>query len=82
MALHEINAEQLLARRSWDKLLEHQGLMTPFIPEEIKWVARCWHTKAQQRTDMLYGAIITPRCICIPVLGGRSSTAVASLLPR
>lgn len=54
------HAGQLLARRGWDKLLSHQGLMTPFTPEEIEWITGFWRTKAQQRTDMLYGALLLP----------------------
>ncbi|RZJ95501.1 MAG: hypothetical protein EOO60_00145 [Hymenobacter sp.] len=54
------HAGQLLARRGWDKLLGHQGLMTPFTPEETEWITGYWRTKAQQRTDMLYGALLLP----------------------
>lgn len=70
------HAGQLLARRGWDKLLSHQGLMTPFTPEEIEWITGYWRTKAQQRTDMLYGALLLPHEVFARLSwkGGRSTT--------
>ena len=54
------HAGQLLARWGWDKLLSPQGLMADLTPEEVEWIAEFWRTKAQQRTDMLYGALLLP----------------------
>jgi hypothetical protein len=71
------HAGQLLARRGWDKLLGHQGLMTPFTPEEMEWITGYWRTKAQQRTDMLYGALLLPHEVFAHLSwkGGRSTTS-------
>ena len=54
------HAGQLLAYRGWDKLLEQHGSMEDFSPEEVAWVTDYWRTKKQQRTDMLYGALLLP----------------------
>jgi hypothetical protein len=71
------HAGQLLARRGWDKLLSHQGLMTAFSPEEIEWITGYWRTKAQQRTDMLYGALLLPHEVFAHLSwkGGHSTTS-------
>ncbi|TVT43746.1 hypothetical protein FNT36_06575 [Hymenobacter setariae] len=77
------HAGQLLARRGWDKLLSHQGLMTPFTPEEIEWITGFWRTKAQQRTDMLYGALLLPHDVFARLSwkgGSLSATAPASTM--
>ncbi len=53
-------AGQLLAQRGWDKLRGHKGVMAAFTQEETEWVTNYWLTKAQRRTDMLYGAMLLP----------------------
>jgi hypothetical protein len=55
-----MQAGQLLARRGWDKLLSHQGLMGAFTPEEVEWVTSYWHTNTQHQNAMLYGALLLP----------------------
>lgn len=54
------HAGQLLARWGWDKLLSPQGLMATLTLEEVEWISKFWRTKTQQRTDMLYGALLLP----------------------
>lgn len=74
------HAGQLLARRGWDKLRGQEGLMASFTPEEIEWITGYWRTKAQQRTDMLYGALLLPHEVFARMSwkGGRSTTSSPS----
>lgn len=69
------HAGQLLARWGWDKLLGQQEMMTAFTPEEIEWVTGYWRTKAQQRTDMLYGALLLPHDVFASLSWKGSRTA-------
>jgi hypothetical protein len=34
--------------------------MTALTTEEVEWLTGYWRTKPQQRTDMLYGALLLP----------------------
>lgn len=63
--LHELqafltHAGQLLSRQGWHKMLGDQRLMSPFTPEESKWVTEHWLSAAQHRTNVLYGAVLLP----------------------
>lgn len=50
----------LLERRGWHKLLGDQRLMSPFTPEESKWITSHWLSRDQQRNSALYGAVLLP----------------------
>jgi hypothetical protein len=54
------HAGLLLERRGWYKLLGDQRLMSPFTPEESKWIASHWLSRNQQRNSTLYGAVLLP----------------------
>lgn len=54
------HAGQLLARWGWDKLLGQQGQMAPLTQEEMNWLTQFWRSKAQTRSDILYGALLLP----------------------
>ncbi|RZK29444.1 MAG: hypothetical protein EOO63_09065, partial [Hymenobacter sp.] len=54
------HAGQLLAHWGWDKLLTPNQQMPALTPEEINWLTEFWRTKAHQRSDMLYGALLLP----------------------
>jgi hypothetical protein len=54
------HAGQLLARWGWEKLFHQRGEMAPVTPAEIAWVRACWDSPAQERTLILYGALLLP----------------------
>jgi hypothetical protein len=54
------HASRLLARNGWNKLLGDQRLMSPFTPEESKWLTEYWLSAAQLHTDSVYGAVLLP----------------------
>ncbi|MGI4822464.1 MAG: hypothetical protein ACRYFV_14730 [Janthinobacterium lividum] len=54
------HAGLLLERRNWYKMLGDQRLMSPFTPEESKWITSHWLSRDQQRNSTLYGAVLLP----------------------
>ena len=52
------HTRQLLHRNSWNKMLGDQRLMSPFTPEESKWIVEYWLDGSRQRPGGLYGAVI------------------------
>lgn len=49
-----------LSRNGWHKLLGDQRHLSPFTPEESKWITEYWLTASQLRTDKVYGAVLLP----------------------
>jgi hypothetical protein len=55
------HASLLLERRGWYKMLGDHRLMSPFTPEESKWITSHWLSRDQQRHPTLYGAVLLPQ---------------------
>ncbi len=54
------HAKQLMARRGWHKVLGDQRQHAMFTAEETEWLTQYWLQMAQQRSRLLYGAVLLP----------------------